>query len=352
MEALESLSYNSQIRQLRILGEAALTHYDIGGARLSLLAHRENTVFRVAVSRRPNRLEGDPLNHLDDNRFVLRICGRAGPDTEMLQSELLWLAALRRETDLVVPEPVPTRNGSFVVEIMVEGIPEARRCVLFRWVEGRFVDSGLTPGLFERVGSFMARLHQHSRQFVPPGGFVRPRWSPEWYLGRGSVLDPVFVAERCEGRIHEEDQQIFSAAAERIRAEISAISQDGEHYGLVHGDLNRTNFLFHKGEVRAIDFGDCCWSYYLFDMAITLSGALARPDEQAMRNAFFRGYERIHPLPQRYEERLQIFTALRIFRRLNYLFRSNDRQTRVAIPEWLYLARDQLKLSADAPVIK
>src|SRR5690349_16431923 len=117
MEALENLSYNSQIRQLRILGEAALTHYDIGGARLSLLAHRDNTVFRVTVSRRPNRLEEDPFDRLDDNRFVLRICDRSGPSIEILQSELLWLAALRRETDLVVPEPVPTRNGSLVVEV-------------------------------------------------------------------------------------------------------------------------------------------------------------------------------------------------------------------------------------------
>jgi Ser/Thr protein kinase RdoA (MazF antagonist) len=343
MEALDKLSYNSQIRQLRILGESALTHYDIGGAHLALQTHRDNTIFRVTVSRRRNRREDDPLDRFDDKRFMLRVCGRAGRSTEMLQSEQLWLAALCRETDLGVPEPVPTRNGTFVVEVMVEDIPEVRRCVLFRWVEGRFVDNGLTPGLFERVGTFMARLHQHARHFVPPSGFVRPRWSPEWQLGPDTVLDPDFVSTHCEGRIGEQERQILTGASERIREALSAIPQDAEHYGLIHSDLNQTNFLFHKGEVRAIDFDDCCWGYYLFDMAITLSSVAGRPDEDTMYKAFFRGYERIRALPKGYEEDLKVFSALRLIRRLTHLFRSDNPQTRAYLPAWQHLAFLRLK---------
>ena len=34
------------------------------------------------------------------------------------------------------------------------------------------------------------------------------------------------------------------------------------------------NYLFHGGEVRLIDFGDCGWGHYLYDLAVTVSEAV------------------------------------------------------------------------------
>ncbi len=329
MNNTEYTNYNSQVRQMRILAESALTHYDIGSARLALLSHHRNTLFRVTTVSRSN-----PSG---EERFVLRLSDLVG-SVEMLKSELLWLSAIRAETDLGVPEPVPARRGALVMEVAVEGVPEVRRCVLFRWVEGRFMDTRLSPAIFERVGTFQARLHEQASSFVPPASFIRPQWEWAQSLGPITVLNPDFVARRCDGSIGKRELRIFTAAATRIREEMSGIPDDKQQYGLVHGDLQHTNYLFYKGEVHAIDFDDCCWSYYLFDIAITLSDVAAREDENAMRQAFFKGYERVRPLPEHYAERLQIFTALYIIKHLSDLFSSENPYVHANAPAYLAYA--------------
>jgi Ser/Thr protein kinase RdoA (MazF antagonist) len=88
------------------------------------VAHAENTTFRVETP------AGD--------RFVLRIQRITGspvhpPRGEAeARSELLWLSALRRETDLEVPEPVPANDGALTTVVDVEGVPAPRICALFR----------------------------------------------------------------------------------------------------------------------------------------------------------------------------------------------------------------------------
>ena len=44
-------------------------------------------------------------------RYVLRIHRAGTPTVESVGAELAWLAALRRDTALEVPAPVPTRDG-------------------------------------------------------------------------------------------------------------------------------------------------------------------------------------------------------------------------------------------------
>jgi Ser/Thr protein kinase RdoA (MazF antagonist) len=341
-------SYNSQIRQLRILAEAALTQYDIGSARLTLLAHRDrgSTIFRVDALSKPGLMKeengdsegsGEDSEKNKDTRYVLRLCDPQDSSQENLLSELLWLSALQRDTDLCVPQPIPTRDGEFVTTVQIEDIVQERRYVLLRWVPGRFVDSGLTPTLFERVGMFQARLHQHARHFIPPEGFVRPHWDWMLPLGEGTVLDPAFVAQKCDGLIGGSEYHLFSKAAERIREVVSAMPRHSSLYGLVHGDLQQTNYLFYKGTVNAIHFNSCCWNYYLFDMATTLCGIEGREDEEQLSQAYLRGYELVRALPMHYEEQLSVFTALYKLNRLNTLFRSDEPDSRAAAAA--YLAR-------------
>ncbi|MBA3251044.1 MAG: hypothetical protein H0T66_12235 [Geodermatophilaceae bacterium] len=42
---------------------------------------------------------------------------------DLVRSELTGLAALRRDTDLVVPEPVRTRNGDLLAVASAPGVP-------------------------------------------------------------------------------------------------------------------------------------------------------------------------------------------------------------------------------------
>ncbi|HTK08571.1 MAG TPA: phosphotransferase [Ktedonobacteraceae bacterium] len=379
MKTIENLSHGGQIRRLRELAEAALSYYDLGNARISLLSRHENSVFQVVASPVIRRTLPE-LEHADDDyyeevgeeeedeeqdtmvdepvlelnqavvplerptrfRYALRLYTENTISSALLSSELQWLSALRRDTGLLVPEPVPARNGALLTEVPVEGMPHAIRCVVFRWVDGRFIDASLTPIHLERVGVLMARLHHHARTFSPPSGFLRPRWEPSWIIGENSVINPQFAkhatvpfSTHATVPLSTHASNILQATARKIEAEIQSLPQDAENYGLIHYDLQQTNYLFYKDEARAIDFKDCCFGYYLFDIAITLSSLLNRPGEQAMSEAFFRGYASLRTLPPQCEERLPAFIAMSLIKRANQLLHTRDAQTREMAPEWL-----------------
>ena len=192
MKAFFNLSQRGQIARLRKLANAALQRYDIGEVSLHFLSNTDNTVFRV-----DRTAEGSQQIENPDvpRRYVLRITRPGKYSPEMIKAKLLWLSALRNQANLVVPEPVPAADGAFVQEVSVAGVPQPRHCVLFRWIHGRFRNHDLlTAKELERVGSFIARLHQHAETFVLPDKFDRPRLDEAILLGENTVSP-----SRCRG---------------------------------------------------------------------------------------------------------------------------------------------------------
>jgi Ser/Thr protein kinase RdoA (MazF antagonist) len=82
-------------------------------------------------------------------------------------------------------------------------------------------------------------------------------------------------------------------------------------FGLIHADLHQENYLFHHGEVRAIDFDDCGYGHFLYDIAVALGEVGHRQDEPALRTALLADYRSIRLLPEAHERYLDSFFALR-----------------------------------------
>src|SRR4051794_21980046 len=117
-----SLTQAGQTRRLRELTLVALRQYDLDVASVRLLSNRFNTIFRIDTA--------------GGERFVLRINRPNNRSLTDIRLELIRLDALRREADLLVSEPVSTRNGEFVTTVGTPGVPEARQVALFRWIGG------------------------------------------------------------------------------------------------------------------------------------------------------------------------------------------------------------------------
>ena len=297
MEPFAALGYRGQVARLRRLADAALIAYGVRPTRLTALAHEENTTFRVETS--------------DGEQYALRIHRASGTPLhpqhgpEEVRSELAWLAALRRDTDLVVPEPVPTLAGDLIVVAATEGVPEPRVCALFRWVEGRFLDAGLTPRHLERVGAGTARLHEHALTWAPPPGFVRPRVGD---LSDDAEAYAVGTAGEVIGR---NAAAVVAAVIDAVRQARRELGETRETFALIHADLHQANYLFHRGTMRAIDFDDCGWGHLAYDLATTVSELRHKPDADALRAALLRGYRAVRPLPPHHERSLGVFLALR-----------------------------------------
>lgn len=316
MRPFDELTQPGQIRRLRGLAEAALAAYTVVPEQMEAEHHGHNTTFRIDVG---------------NERFVLRINKPGWRSKRHIRSEATWLAAIRRETGLVVPEPVPNRAGELVTTAGARGVPEERHCLLFRWVKGRFYRKRISPVALERVGRFTGRLHNYVEQeFEPPPGFCRP--SVQWQtVGEGNEAvegDMARVVEQGLAAgieiIKPEDLATFTMARHYLREEMEALPRTPDRYNLIHADLHHGNYLFHHQEVRAIDFDDCGWGHFLYDLAVTEWYLQGRPDFASLRAAHRSGYRELRPLSEAAEALLPTFLAARSLMIAMYLAGRKD----------------------------
>ena len=300
----DSLSRRAQVARLRALGRAALAAYGLGEAPMRLLQHEYNTTFRVA------------------GRFVLRVGRAQGQTLAALGSEAAWLRALAEETDLVVPAPVPTRDGALAVSATAPGVPGARACVLLRWVEGRFRDASLAPVHARRIARVQAALHEHALGWTPPPGFTRPPASrlTARAADRASA-DEAEALRLVAGLGAPRDVEAVAAALARVRATERALAAEPGGVALIHGDLHHENVVFARGEARAIDFDDCGHGPLLYDLAVTRFELTSRP---ALREALLDEYAALRSLPPRAEEHLAALELLRRIQMIMWVLESRE----------------------------
>ncbi len=261
----DTLTKAGQTRRLKNVATLALAEYDIRVPHLTLLPNGWNTNFRVGED------------------HVLRI---RSTSAEFAEAETAWLTALAEDTALGVPEPVPTRTGGHVTTITTDDVPGPRTCVLYRWVEGRFAKTP-TPLQARKVGEFTAHLQNH--------GSTMPE------LARNRVDTLPANAPELAALHSPEAAALFEKAIARINTTRSALTAEG----LIHADLHQENFLFHHGEVRAIDFDDCGYGPHLYDLATTISEL----DNPALRPHLLAGYRSVNPLDD--EEAIEDLLLLR-----------------------------------------
>lgn len=282
------------------------------------LLHGRNAVFRV---------EGRP-----GQRYMLRV---HGPDTSTageIRSELLWLRALRRDTNLAVPEPIATTDGELVCAAAAPGVPEARLCVLLRWIDGRILYN-VEPGLerLRRIGRFIARLHRHAEHFEPPPGFARDRQDARSLLGRW-VTEPEARRRTWDGGpgpLAKADEALIERSVERLRPAAEGLRPTPDAFGLIHADLHPANILLHRGEVRAIDFDDCAFGYFAYDLAVLLTHLQEKhwPDQAGKRAALLQGYRSVRPFSHAQAAMLPTFMALRRLESVPWLVRMSTHPT-------------------------
>ncbi|MGI8587377.1 MAG: phosphotransferase enzyme family protein [Chloroflexia bacterium] len=291
MGSFAALNRRAQVGLLKRLATAALAEYDLPGPRLAPLAHAFNTTFQVGDGRR-------------GNLYALRITRPGKSTVAEVQSELAWLTALRRDTDLVVPDPVPTREGALLSVAGVPGVPEPRICVLFRWVPGGFVRAGLMPRHLEEVGRLTARLQDHAIRFQPPLGFTRPRIDD--IAGTRAAVVPLVAGVRPAA-----DVALVEAGLDRVAEALDRLRPGPDAYGLIHSDLHQWNYLFDHGQIRLLDFDDCGYAPFLYDLAVTTFELEDHPRSSALRAALLAGYGASRPLPAQPEAVLTTLTQLR-----------------------------------------
>jgi Ser/Thr protein kinase RdoA (MazF antagonist) len=303
MRSYAELTRLGQLRRIRHLAEVALRSYGLRGAHLTFLRYWANITYRVDVPGQPPP-KGGPGPYVP-NRYLLRVL--CTNHWDVAKGEMTWLAALSRDAGLPVPAPIPTLAGELVTRIAARGVPEGRLVSLMRWVDGRRLTTGLRPGHFQAWGRMVARLHEFAAGWQPPEGFQRFVWDWEGLLGgRGFGC----TVEELVDSMPELLQEPFQIVSHEARAVMEALGQGPDAYGLIHADMCPENVLFKAGEAVPIDFEDCGFGYWLWDIAVALCQQPWTEAWYRQRDAFLEGYARVRTLPESQLRHVDLFLAV------------------------------------------
>lgn len=287
---MSTLSNITQQRaRLQSLAVDVLPRYGIKVDTIDFVTDSLNTVFMV-------KSQGA--------KYALRIHPLAVHMTVAIEAELCWLSALRADTHLVVPKPMVAQDGALVQAISNAQVPEPRQMVLFTWVDGDLLGQRLSGVTLAQAGAFMAQLHLHAEQFQLPDGLTRNH--AKWI--EVQVWQERFNANPRVLQHNEYELCVSIARHIAIRMQNVDATQD---YGLTHSDLHQWNYLVYQEEVRAIDFDDCQFAPFSYDLAIPLSYLDHRNDYTYLREHFLQGYARVRQLPRYYEDEIDLFMAVR-----------------------------------------
>jgi Ser/Thr protein kinase RdoA (MazF antagonist) len=292
-------------RLLLIAQDALERCYGLGDeASICLLSISENATFAVDAPGRP--------------RAVLRVHRPGYHSRAAIDSELAWIAALRADRVVSTPQVLPAADGS-AVALGRHPDGEWRHVVRFAWVEGVQPSGDRLVHDFRTLGAITARLHAHARGWRPPAGFTRFRWDVETAVGEhghwGRWRDGVAVgpAERA----------LFGRLVEVLRRRLGAFGHGPDRFGLVHADMRLANLLVSGGDVpdldrpdpadrvNVIDFDDSGHSWFLYDLAASLSFIEHEPYVPELIDAWVGGYREVAPLTAAEEAELPTFVLLR-----------------------------------------
>ena len=331
MKPFRDLTPIGQARRLRPLASRVLEAFGVRAVRLRQLTAASNIIFRVDA-------EGG-------RRLVLRITSpKSRHSIENVCSEVSWVRALFNSSDVIVPDPIPTSGGEFVLPLEAPDLPGSWHCTLQGFLPGVNLSKRLTPENVALQGALAARLHAHGERFDPPEGFrIRTYRTLFPYSDTGFPNpEPIMLFDRCLPKLMPPKRIIvFRDAHDRIRKVIERLFEARTPH-VIHNDLHLWNVLIHRGRPAALDFEDLLLGHPIQDIATTLYYYRYNADYEELLSAFRRGYESVRAWPEDRRGPLEALIAARGILLANYVAASQDAAEPAIAPE--YLARMERRL--------
>jgi Ser/Thr protein kinase RdoA (MazF antagonist) len=163
-------------------------------------------------------------------------------------------------------------------------------------------------------GRSLGRIHRLSQTYQPPPGVRRRHWFED-----DLFTDPLKYLPESEQVARREYETLIQWMLKRPRTR--------DNYGMVHGDFQAHNTLRRDdGWVVAFDFDDCCYHWFMYDVAVAIRAGRKLSDKY--RGPYLRvlleGYaSEKDPGPQAVDD-VTMFARLAALYRYVTLLRSYD----------------------------
>jgi Ser/Thr protein kinase RdoA (MazF antagonist) len=317
MKEFKDLTSRGMALRIRELAIEALQEYDLDVKKVRLIQNSYNGIFRVDT-------------HVGE-KYVIRINVPGERSREEIHSEMMWLDALHRDTDLGIPYPVRTRDGKLLTTVALESVPNERHCVVFSWIPGYNLANKMTPENFFKVGQLSAHLHEHAQVFKPLQSF--------WLKVYDKVFPNKFPVkiydEGYRDLISEERLSVFKRAEEKVAIVLSDLFDSDRAAHVIHADLHHGNIKVSRGNLYALDFDDTMIGFPVQDVAISFYYFQQNPGFPELRQAFERGYTSLRNWPEEYPGQIDTLIAGRALVLVNFLLQHPDPRFQQILPRFL-----------------
>lgn len=298
MSALINPSIYESLEFYHQLANGALSKYSLpSNASIRLLNYSENMTYLVASKDQ-------------QMKAILRVNRPGYHSRAELEAELIWIEAILETSTVSVPEPIAGKNGEYVQVLAHDNDGNPYHCVMFSFLEGTSLDEENEQDKishFEKLGELTARLHNHSQGWCKANSIARPTWDFDTMLGKtpkwGRWQDG--LAMTFKRKI------LFEKVTDIIKERLTSFGKSPERYGLIHADLRTANLLIEGDAIKVIDFDDCGFSWYLYDLAAALSFIEHTENVPHFIRAWLTGYKKIRFVSKEEEEEIPTFIMLR-----------------------------------------
>ncbi len=252
--------------------QEALDRYELSGfATAALLRHNENRTYRVESGGSVYCLRiKQPIAGFD-----LTVLG--GEPETLLEGELDLLDKIRKETDLLVPSPVPSRTGERYIRLR-----DGSLASLLGWLDGVTFDSAhRTDSMLFEAGRTLASLRTAAES--------HPEWTgiPRFAYDRALIERLMERAGQATGVLPAETAARMVAALEQI-----AYWMEEETTGklcLAHADPGFGNLVWSGDRVGLIDWSLSGSAPSVMD----LGGLMGATSDRAEQHTMLEGWESV-----------------------------------------------------------
>ncbi len=260
---------------------------DAGAARIADLLSRALPLYGLPPDTPLTLLNRSENETWSAGDLILRLHRPGYHTAREIASELAWLNALQDLPGLRAVVPVDGKSG-LVTEI------DGRFIVAFALITGQ----ELSPGddlarWFAPLGEITARLHRHARGWTQPPGFVRKRWDAVTILGP----TPHWGHWRQAQGLDVSGERLLDRATVALADKLRAYGTGPQVFGLIHADLRLANLMVDDRGLTVIDFDDCGFGWWIYDLASALSFIETDPRLPDLITRWCEGYAREAPLP-------------------------------------------------------
>ena len=300
MKVQYAVSYLAQVKRLRAMATEVIKLYPLNVRTIDFIKYSANAIFKITDTQ--------------NKSFVLRINPTEYHTEQAISEEIMWLQHIANTTNLLVPIPVKTIDGKYLIEARHPLLLSSRFCTVFEWLPGKKRWKSINELYARNLGEIIAKL-QKSGQGINMQH--RHYWLADGLVGADTAR--FFNVEQLT-EVSVEEQEMITAARRIVYEKLKHYEiAHKDKTGVVHTDIQPNNILVHDGHYAVIDFDECGIGFYGDDLAVALCAFehVAEGNKQKsfmkLREALFNGYSKFMPLS---EEDIQLSPYFILARKL------------------------------------